>query len=76
MGKVTGAKYDLGIFSFYITEECRKAVSFVRHFQSGTQWAVQKGNPKNVGLDDRCGKSVGVQTGTFQENPLGPERQM
>ena len=64
-----GPKYDLGISSFYITKERSKAVNFVSYFQSGTQWAVQKGNPKNISLEDLCGKSVGVQTGTFQENP-------
>ena len=30
---------------------------------------MQKGNPKKVSLDDLCGKSVGVQTGTVQEDP-------
>ena len=30
---------------------------------------MQKGNPKKVSLDDLCGKSVGVQTGTIQEDP-------
>ncbi|WP_250545323.1 ABC transporter substrate-binding protein [Paenarthrobacter sp. DKR-5] len=64
-----GPKYDLGISSFYITKERMKAVDFVSYFEAGTQWAVQKGNPKHVSLDDLCGKTVGVQTGTFQENP-------
>jgi polar amino acid transport system substrate-binding protein len=64
-----GPKYDLGVSSFYITKERSKAVNFVSYFKAGTQWAVAKGNPKNVNLDDLCGKTVGVQTGTFQENP-------
>ncbi|WP_269048029.1 ABC transporter substrate-binding protein [Paenarthrobacter sp. Z7-10] len=64
-----GPKYDLGVSSFYITKERSKAVNFVSYFQAGTQWAVAKGNPKNINLDDLCGKTVGVQTGTFQENP-------
>lgn len=64
-----GSKYDLGISSFFITKERSKAVNFVSYFKGGTQWAVQKGNPKNFSLDDICGKSVGVQTGTFQESP-------
>ncbi len=64
-----GPRYDLGVSSFFITKERSKAANFVGYFQAGTQWAVQKGNPKNVNLDDLCGKSVGVQTGTFQENP-------
>lgn len=64
-----GPKYDLGVSSFFITKERSKAANFVSYFQAGTQWAVQKGNPKNISLDDLCGKTVGVQTGTFQENP-------
>lgn len=64
-----GPKYDLGVSSFFITKERSKAANFVSYFQAGSQWAVQKGNPKNVSLDDLCGKTVGVQTGTFQENP-------
>lgn len=64
-----GPKYDLGVSSFFITKERSKAANFVSYFQAGTQWAAQNGNPKNVSLEDLCGKSVGVQTGTFQEDP-------
>jgi polar amino acid transport system substrate-binding protein len=64
-----GPKYDLGVSSFYITKERSKAANFVSYFQAGTQWATEKGNPKNVNTDDLCGKTVGVQTGTFQEDP-------
>lgn len=64
-----GPKFDLGVSSFFITKERSKAANFVSYFQAGTQWAVQKDNPKKVSLDDLCGKSVGVQTGTFQEEP-------
>jgi polar amino acid transport system substrate-binding protein len=64
-----GPKFDLGVSSFFITKERSKAANFVSYFQAGTQWATQKGNPKNVNLDDLCGKPVSVQTGTFQEDP-------
>ncbi|MCZ2402302.1 ABC transporter substrate-binding protein [Paenarthrobacter sp. Z7-10] len=64
-----GPKYDLGISSFTITPERLKAVNLVSYFNAGTLWAVQKGNPKKFSLDDICGKSVGVQTGTVEENP-------
>ena len=64
-----GPKYDLGISSFTINPERLAAVNMVSYFQAGTGWAVQKGNPKKVSLDDLCGKSVGVQTGTIQEDP-------
>lgn len=64
-----GPKYDLGISSFSITKERLEAVNFVSYLSAGTSWAVPKGNPKNFSPDDVCGKSVGVQTGTTQEDP-------
>ncbi len=64
-----GSKYDLGISSFTINPERSKAVNFVSYFNAGVLWAVQKGNPKNFSLDDICGKKVGVQTGTVEEDP-------
>ncbi|NVN00742.1 ABC transporter substrate-binding protein [Arthrobacter sp. SDTb3-6] len=64
-----GAKYDLGVSSFFITAERRKAANFVSYVAAGTQWAVQKGNPKKFSLEGICGKTVAVQTGTFQESP-------
>ncbi|MGO4586794.1 ABC transporter substrate-binding protein [Arthrobacter sp. 2RAF6] len=64
-----GPKYDLGISSFTITKERLGAVNFVSYLNVGTAWAVQKGNPKKFSLDDVCGKSIGVQTGTTQEDP-------
>ena len=64
-----GTKYDMGISSFTINPERSKAVNFVSYFNAGVLWAVQKGNPKNFSLDDICGKKVGVQTGTIEEDP-------
>lgn len=64
-----GSKYDLGISSFTINAERLKAVNMVSYFNAGTLWAVRKGNPKNFSVDDICGKTVGVQTGTTQEDP-------
>jgi polar amino acid transport system substrate-binding protein len=64
-----GPKYDLGISSFTINKERLGAVNMVSYFNAGTAWAVKKGNPKGFSLDDVCGKSIGVQTGTVQEDP-------
>ena len=64
-----GPKYDLGVSSFTINPERLGAVNMVSYFNAGTAWAVQKGNPKKFSLDDVCGKSIGVQTGTVQEDP-------
>lgn len=62
-----GSKFDIGNGSFTITEKRLQSVNFVSYFSAGTAWAVQKGNPKKFSVDDVCGKSVGVQTGTIQE---------
>ncbi|MBP2373034.1 ABC transporter substrate-binding protein [Paeniglutamicibacter psychrophenolicus] len=62
-----GTKYDLGISSFTINPERSKTVNFVSYFNAGTQWAVLKGNPGGLTLEDLCGKRVGVQTGTVQD---------
>ena len=69
-----GPKYDLGISSFTINPERLAAVNMVSYFQAGTGWAVLKGNPKKISLDDICGKTIGVQTGSVQENPDLSER--
>lgn len=64
-----GAKYDLGISSFTINPERSKAVNFVSYFNAGVLWAVKKGNPNKISMDDLCGKKIGVQTGTVEEDP-------
>ncbi|ALO65871.1 ABC transporter substrate-binding protein [Arthrobacter alpinus] len=64
-----GSVYDLGISSFTINPERSKAVNFVSYFNAGVLWAVQKGNPKGISMDDLCGKKIGVQTGTVEEDP-------
>lgn len=64
-----GGKYDVGISSFTVTAERLKNVNMVSFLNVGTTWAVQTGNPKKVDLNNICGLSVGVQTGTTQEDP-------
>lgn len=64
-----GTIYDMGLSSFTITQDRSKAVNFVSYFNAGVLWAVQKGNPKGISLDNLCGKKVGVQTGTVEEDP-------
>lgn len=64
-----GPKYDVGISSFTVTAERLKNVNMVSFLNVGTTWAVQKGNPQKVDLNDICGLSIGVQTGTTQEDP-------
>ena len=72
---VQGKKYDMGISSFTINEERKKQVTMVSYFAAATQWATAEGNPKGVSVEDPCGKSVAVQTGTVQETDDLPARQ-
>lgn len=65
-----GPKYDLGISAFAINKKRLEAVNLVSYFKAGSIWAVQKDNPKNISLDDLCGKSVAVQTGSVQETDV------
>lgn len=67
---VTSKKYDIGISSFSITDERKKAVDMVSYYTAGTQWVTQAGNPKQVNPDDACGLTVGVQKATTQQDDL------
>ena len=42
----------------------------VEYFNAGEAYAVAKGNPKKVNGDDLCGLTVGVQTGTVEDDEL------
>ena len=65
-----GSKYDLGISSFTITPERMEQVNMIAYFQAGESFAVQKGNPSGIQADDICGRIVGVQTGTWEDDLL------
>lgn len=66
-----GSKYDLGISSFTITAERLTAANMVSYISVGSSFAVAKGNPKGVDPNNLCGKSIGVQTGTWQHDEAG-----
>jgi polar amino acid transport system substrate-binding protein len=72
---VQGGKYDVGVSSFTINDKRKQQVNMVSYFSAGTLWATAKGNPKTVNPDDACGKTVGVQTGTTQQQDDLPVRQ-
>ncbi len=67
---VTGGKYDMGISSFSVTDERKKVVNMVSYFSAGTQWVTAAGNAKAINPDDACGKSIGVQKATTQQDDL------
>lgn len=72
---VQGGKFDVGVSSFTINDERKKQVNMVSYYSAGTQWATQKGNPKQVKPDAACGLTVAVQTGTVQQEEDLPKRQ-
>ena len=65
-----GSKYDIGMSSFTITPERLAEVNMVQYFSAGEAFAVAQGNPKNVDAADLCGLTVGVQTGTVEDEAL------
>lgn len=66
VGGVASGKYPMAISSFTINPDREKQILMVKYFTAGTGWAVQKGNPKKINLDDLCGHSIGVQKTTVE----------
>ncbi|MEN0129076.1 MAG: ABC transporter substrate-binding protein [Brevundimonas sp.] len=65
-----GSKYDVGISSFTINPDRVKQANMVQYFVAGEAYAVPKGNPKKIDPADLCGLTVGVQTGTVEDEEL------
>lgn len=67
---LTAQKYDVGVSSFTVNKEREKSYDMVSYMVAGSQWTVQKGNPKKVTAQKFCGQSIAVQTGTVQEDEV------
>lgn len=65
-----GSKYDIGISSFTITPERQAEVNMIQYFEAGEAYAVAAGNPEGIDGSDLCGLTVGVQTGTVEDEGL------
>ena len=69
-----GSKYDVGISSFTINSDREAQVNMIQYFEAGEAFAVPKGNPAGIDTADApnnvCGKTVGVQTGTVEDDEL------
>lgn len=59
-------KYEAGVSAFTINKERIQQANMVSYFNAGTQWAVKKGNPAGVSIDEPCGKNIAVQKDTVQ----------
>jgi polar amino acid transport system substrate-binding protein len=67
---VNSGKYDMGVSSFTINPDRKKQVNMVSYYNAGTQWAVAKGNPKKVDINNACGHNIAVQKNTVQVDDL------
>lgn len=67
---VAAGKYDIGISSFTINAKRLGQVTMIQYANVGTQWAVPKGNPKNIDKSNVCGKSIAYQLGTVQDDEM------
>ena len=69
-----GSKYDVGISSFTINSDREAQANMISYFQAGEAFAVAAGNPAGIDTADApnnvCGKTVGVQTGTVEDDEL------
>ncbi len=65
-----GSRYEVGIANFTINKERQESVNMLQYFEAGSAWAVPAGNPDGFDPTDVCGKVIGVQSGTYQDEVL------
>lgn len=65
-----GSKYDVSISSFTITDERMASYTMISYISVGSSYGVKTGNEAAFDPDDVCGRSIAVQTGTYQEEEL------
>lgn len=63
-------KYEMGIANFTATTERQENYDMIQYFAVGSSWVTEKGNPKKFSADDICGATIGVQTGTVQDEAI------
>jgi polar amino acid transport system substrate-binding protein len=65
---IQAGRYDLGASSFTDTKEREKKVDFVTYYNAGISFYAKSGsNPGVESLSDLCGKTVGVEKGTVEQ---------
>lgn len=66
-----GTKYNIGISSFTITKERTANYNMVAYISVSSAFGVKTGNPDGFDPNAKlCGQTIGVQTGTWQEEEL------
>ena len=68
-----GTKYEAGASSFTITSERESNFTMIQFYFGGIAWAVQTGNPTGFDPTNVCGRSVGVQTGTMEDDAVAEQ---
>lgn len=63
-------KYEIGIANFTANPERQANYDMTQYFAVGSSWATQKGNPKKFDASNICGATIGVQTGTVQDEAI------
>ena len=65
---IQAGRYDMGASSFTDTKEREKKVDFVTYYNAGISFYAKAGtNPGVETLKDLCGKTVGVEKGTVEQ---------
>jgi len=68
---LSAKRFDIVMSAVSVTDERKKKFDFVPYFNAGESLLVQKGNPLSLKtVDDLCGKKVGVQNGTIEQDDL------
>jgi polar amino acid transport system substrate-binding protein len=65
-----GAKFDIGMSAFTITDERMKVVNFISYYRGARQWLVRAENPTGFDPADICGTKLALQSGTSQETAV------
>lgn len=69
-------RFDIIMSAMSDTPERQKEIDFIDYFKAGTSILVRKGNPDRIAsLDDLCGKAVGIQKGTTQEEVANAQKE-
>ena len=62
-------RFDIIMSALSDKPERREVIDLIDYFNAGTSILVAKGNPLGIrSLDDLCGKTIGLQKGTTQED--------
>lgn len=65
---LAAGKYGVGMSSFTDNKTRQKTVDFVDYFTAGTSFYIKQGGTPVDSIEGLCGKSVGVEKGTTQQD--------